>query len=303
MKHIFIINPKAGNKDITQTIIQYLEANAKNITYEYYVTQGVDDALNYVKNYCENHLGENLRFYSCGGDGTLNEIVCGMVGYENVSVACYPSGSGNDFIKVFGNKEDFLNIDALINGNEKKVDIIKVNDRYSLNICNLGFDAVAADNMVRFKKKKFISGKLAYTLGVLFGLFFSLKSHAEVYVDGKKIGNDIFILCTIANGQVYGGGYRCAPNAKVDDGLLDVTLFKPVSRIRLLSLISIYKNGKHLENKRTLPLITYTLGKNVKIIAKKEIIYTRDGEVSHEKEISMEVLPLAINFVLPNNIA
>lgn len=303
MKHIFIINPKAGEKDITPTIQAYLETKRDSLDIETHITTGVNDAQNYVSQCLKAYPQTKIRFYACGGDGTLNEVVNGMIGYPNASVACYPSGSGNDFIKYFPSSYDFLSLDNLINGKEVLVDAFKVNERYTINICNLGFDAVAADNMNRFKKKKGISGKMAYTLGVLYSLFKSIKSKAKVYVDGKQVGGEEFLLCTIANGICYGGGYYCAPNALVDDGLLDITVVKPLSRFKFISFVGVYKKGEHLKNKKVLPLLTYIRGKEVQIIAEKDLIYCMDGEIAYNTKLEITTHPQAIKFIVPINIS
>ena len=106
MKHIFIVNPKSGKKDSTEYISAFLQENHKDLNFEIYNTKGIKDATQYVKNICEN-TQEEITFYACGGDGTLNEVVNGAYGYENKYITVYPCGSGNDFVKVFGKTNHF----------------------------------------------------------------------------------------------------------------------------------------------------------------------------------------------------
>ncbi|MDD4212706.1 MAG: YegS/Rv2252/BmrU family lipid kinase [Bacilli bacterium] len=299
MKHVFIVNPKAGKRDITPDIEAFLHSKSAEFQYDFHVTTDVNDAFQFTQAYCKAYPEEKIRFYACGGDGTLNEVTNGIIGYPNVSLACYPSGSGNDFIKNFGTYQDFLNLDALVQGEEKTIDVFKVNDRYTINICNLGFDAVAADNMTRIKNKRWASGKAAYNLGVFYSLLFSMKSLATISVDGQVIAKDAFLLCTAANGICYGGGYYCAPRASVDDGYLDVMVVKPISRLRFISIIKVYKQGKHLDDPRLQSIITYVRGKKVEIAAPKPIIYCMDGEIAHAPQITMEIVPQAVKFVIP----
>ena len=131
MKHVFVINPAAGKENSYETIKAALEALETHVDYELYVTQGVGDATTYIKNYCETYA-EPVRFYACGGDGTLNEVVSGVVNYPNASLGCYPCGSGNDFVKYYGGKEHFLDVRALIEADEEYVDLMRVGDRYAL---------------------------------------------------------------------------------------------------------------------------------------------------------------------------
>ena len=78
-----------------------------------HVTTDETDACKFSREYSLSHPEEDIRFYSCGGDGTLGEIVNGIVGIKNASVTCFPCGSGNDFVKSLGGKERFLNIEKL----------------------------------------------------------------------------------------------------------------------------------------------------------------------------------------------
>lgn len=85
----------------------------------------------------------------------------------------------------------------------------------------------------------------AYTRGVVNAILTSRYNHIKVTVDGKRINRGYMILCTIANGRRVGGEFNCAPNAKVDDGLIDVCLFRPMSLLRFLMLIPLYRKGEH----------------------------------------------------------
>ena len=98
MKHLFIINPAAGKKESTAK----LEKILSELSFEYEVayTQQAGDARRIAEQAAA--LGEPIRIYACGGDGTLNEVVNGAAGYDHVAVTCVPKGTGNDFLKVFG---------------------------------------------------------------------------------------------------------------------------------------------------------------------------------------------------------
>lgn len=300
MKHVFIINPIAGPSDISGKLTKILEDSYSYLDYEIYITQSVNDAHNYVSKYLEN-TKEEVTFYSCGGDGTLNEVISGAYGFDNARVACYPCGSGNDYIKYYGKCEDFLDLDSLINGTSHKVDLIKVNDHYSINICNLGFDALACLNMIKFKNKKFV-GKNAYTFGVLYSLLFGMKHICKIEVDGKLVKDGNVLLASIANGICYGNGYYCAPDSINDDGLLDICIVKKICRIRFMSIIKKYKNGKYLHDPKYKKIVTYLRGKNVKIIGAKPIAYCVDGEVFTEQKIDISIIEAGINFVIPKKI-
>ena len=112
MKYLFIMNPNAGKgkaKELITKGISELPMREDCILHE---TIGPKDAVTYVRDWCKEHTGEEARFIACGGDGTLNEVINGIMfsGREDVSVTCFPCGSGNDFVKIFGNKEKLLDI-------------------------------------------------------------------------------------------------------------------------------------------------------------------------------------------------
>ncbi|MBE6053154.1 MAG: YegS/Rv2252/BmrU family lipid kinase [Clostridium sartagoforme] len=300
-KHFFIINPEAGKMDVSEKVSNEIEEVFKDINEEYtiYITKGKDDAINFTKKTCENEDG-NLRFYACGGDGTLNEVVNGIVGFQNASVSVIPYGTGNDFINNFTSKHSFYDIKKQIQFDEEEIDLLKVNDKYSVNLCNIGFDAKVADNMIKFKKFPLISGQGAYTLSVFYSLLHKMYSNLDILIDNKELIKGDFLLCVIANGMTYGGGYKGAPLAKINDGLIDVCIFKKVSRFKLLKLINIYKRGEHLGNKEMKQYFIYRQCKSINIKSNNEFTVCIDGEILEEKIIDIALETKAVNFLIPH---
>lgn len=302
MKSIFVINPKAGKKDQTKKISQIVEATLPAGTYEIYVTTGPKDACSFVREYCENHQDEELRFFSCGGDGTLHEVVNGAVGFKHAAVACFPIGSGNDFIKYFGKAEDFLNLDSLIEGTEIVIDLLKFNGNYVVNIFNLGFDADVCNRMIRYKRLPLVSGKGAYILGVIVSFFSKLTNKLEISVDGEEFFSGEGMLCAVANSICYGGGFYCAPYASVTDGLIDVIAVRKLSRFNFVKLIKFYKRGEHLEKEELKDKVFYKQGKVITIKTPNTVNYCVDGEVAQGNEIKIEIVPNALRFILPKTV-
>ena len=109
MKHVFIINPKSGKDDKKEGLLNQLKKYKDKLDYQIYITKSSKDATRYVDEYCKQYK-EDVTFYACGGDGTLNEVVSGAIGHNNAIVSIYPCGSGNDFVKIYGGKEKFSNI-------------------------------------------------------------------------------------------------------------------------------------------------------------------------------------------------
>ncbi len=298
MKHVFIVNPTAGKGDTLASIRKSLDLK-QDFEYEIYVTSKAGDATDYVAKRCE-ETDEDIRFYSCGGDGTLNEVVSGCVGHSNAIVALYPSGSGNDFVKYYGGKDNFLNLDNLIEGTETKIDIIKVGDRYAVNACHFGLDSAVARKMNQVRHKKIIGGKNAYNTGVFYALLTAMKTKCKVIGDGEELNDDKILLCTIANGKYVGGSYLSAPRSKNDDGYLEVCCIKPVAIIKFLRLIKVYKAGTHLDREDLKKYIEYRRCKNVEIIGgQKNFAISLDGEVVEGEKFTVETLEKELRFIIP----
>lgn len=298
MKHVFIVNPTAGKGDTLASIRKSLDQK-QDFDYEIYVTSKAGDATDYVAKRCE-ETDEDIRFYSCGGDGTLNEVASGCVGHSNAIVALYPSGSGNDFVKYYGDKDNFLNLDNLIEGTETKIDIIKVGDRYAVNACHFGLDSAVARKMNQVRHKKIIGGKNAYNTGVFYALLTAMKTKCKVIGDGEELNDDKILLCTIANGKYVGGSYLSAPRSKNDDGYLEVCCIKPVAIIKFLRLIKVYKAGTHLDREDLKKYIEYRRCKNVEIIGgQKNFAISLDGEVVEGERFTVETLEKELRFIIP----
>ncbi|MBQ3235427.1 MAG: YegS/Rv2252/BmrU family lipid kinase [Clostridia bacterium] len=297
MKHVFIINPVAGFENSFLTLSNRLKGFKDKYDITIYVTSSIKDATEYVKDFCKTHDTEDIRFYSCGGDGTLGEVVNGIAGKDNASVTCFPCGSGNDFVKSVGGKERFLDLEKLFNAENKKIDLIKINDEiYSLNALNIGFEARVCRVANRLRGKS----KNPYLRGIINALFTGMKNKIFVEVDGEVLNPDgTLLLCTFANGGYVGGKYNCAPKFKLDDGLIEVCLVKPVSIFTLLKLIKKYEKGEHIDSPKFKKILKYKQAKNIKLYSDKEFDLCVDGEMYSSKEFNIEIKPQLLSFALP----
>lgn len=304
MKHIFVINPSAGTGAKVAALKEKIAALSCDT--EIYETTAHRDAVEFVKSYCQNH-SEEVRFYACGGDGTVKEVAEGIVGCENASMSVCPIGSGNDFVKYFGDADKFSNLEELTASESKKIDTISISadgieDTYSINVCNFGFEAYVAGFMHKIRRTPIIGGKNAYTTGILAALFRAMKTRGKIFADGKLINpKGAFILCTAANGGYVGGGYNCAPRASVDDGWLELCMIKPISIITLVRLIGLYKKGEHLDSPKFAKYITYCRAKKVEVVAQKPFFACLDGEVFETTHLTATVKTGALNFAAPEN--
>ena len=300
MKHIFIVNPAAGKEDATEFVKASVEkAGIEN--YEIYRTTAPLSATSYIKEVLKDEEQE-YRFYSCGGDGTLNEVANGVIGHDNASVTVFPCGSGNDFIKYYGSAEDFSDIKALTTAKNHKIDALKVCGKYAINAVHFGFDTVVLRTMLKVRRKFLIGGNNAYTTGVVTGLLKGMKTYCKLIADGKRIGGDNMLLCTLCNGRYVGGSYKCAPKSLDDDGLIEVCHVNPVSRLKFISLINEYKNGTHLDNPKFEKLVNYVRAKKIKLEADDNFFISIDGELEKIAKCTVEIAEKALNFAVPEKL-
>ena len=294
MKHVFIVNPVSGKGKASlafiPTIEKYIADN--KLDAEIYVTKESRDGLRYVEEVAQK--GEEVRFYSCGGDGTLYEVVNGCYKYPNCQVANIPLGSGNDFCRLFGKN---TNIDDHVNGIPMKLDLIETDGQVAINECAMGLDSEICIRQISYKNLPLVNGELAYTLAA-FGCLAKGKTKNEfrITIDDTEVFEDKYLFCYIGNSRWYGGGYMAAPNAMPNDGLIDCVMVRcDRGPLRLLPLISVYKKGEHLD----LDITTMRRCKKVKIESKKPAAVNVDGECAYVTEKEFKLLEKAITFVVP----
>lgn len=293
---VFIVNPAAGKKHLFEQVFAKIEKYIKSHgNCSALLTKGPNDATIFART--EAKKGDDIRIFACGGDGTLNEVLNGAIGFDNVEIGCIPFGSGNDFIKTFGKKEDFLDINAQVNGFARKVDAIKASDRFALNICSMGMDAKVGANMQLFKKIPFVSGSMSYKLSVLYCLASKISVKLKIQIDSQPEISGNYLFALAANGRYYGGGYMGAPLAEPDDGLLDFIIVKAVSRFKVLDYLSHYKKGTHLQLE---DIVSFYRGKKMTVTSlESSAAINCDGECSKVKQVIFESIPGAVNFILP----
>ena len=297
MHYCFIINAepcKAGNADKIQADINNLK---EEIDYEIYRTTAEKTATVFVKEYCAEHPEEETCFVACGGDGTINEVATGMVGAKNKHLAVLAYGSGNDFIKYYEGK-DFLSVKNLVNGTAHNIDILKVNDdRYSINVCNFGFDSVVASTANKLSRK---GNKNPYRWGIVKAIFCGRFNRIQVKADGEELNpGKRMLLCTLGNNNHVGGEFFCSPRAKNDDGLIEVGYCKTTTLMGFLGLLPIYTAGHHLDDPKASKHFIYRQSKTVDVHSDKLIELCLDGEMLPGHDFHIEVIPQAISFIIP----
>lgn len=300
MKHIFVVNPHAGGQDRSTYIAEQLKNMDSNA--EVYITQGPRDATLFVAERCQTEK-EPLRFYACGGDGTLNEVVSGVMAVGgNAEVGCYPCGSGNDYVKNWP-AADFLNLQAQIEATAQEVDVMRLEvageTRYCVNVMNYGFEAEVCRTIEVVRRWPLLGGKMSYITGILYCLLNKRHNPCRITVDGEAWHSGDMLLGSAANGRYVGGGFKCAPHAVVDDGWLEAQCINAMSITRFLKVIGYYRRGEHQDLAELHDVVHHRRAHTMAFEDEREFCIVVDGELIRCHRVEVECLPKAVKFVVP----
>ena len=299
MKHLFIVNPIAGGKDATAEVRALAEAAFRSRTepWEVYVTRGPRDATKKIRT--EASSGDEIRVYACGGDGTFNECVCGAALQPNVAVCPFPTGTGNDFCRMFGaDGALFRDLNALLDGEIRDIDLIACNGSYSANICSVGIDARIGVNVHKYSSLPLIGGAAGYVVSAVVNAVKGIATQMHIRSGGFDVEGKHSLVCA-CNGRFYGGGFNPSLDAKLDDGLMDVYVVKKVSLFTFARLIKKYATG-HADDYPG--YITHLRTTDLYIDFDREDVINLDGEGIPAQTVSMHLMPKALHLITPKGL-
>jgi diacylglycerol kinase (ATP) len=309
VKHVFIVNPVSGKADASLYLVPKILDAVKQAGVDYAIelTTHGGHAKELAQAYAQRE--EPVRLYACGGDGTLNEVFEGVwrVPGSRAEVASVPCGSGNDFVRNFGEPEDFLNLSDNVAGSAIPIDLMETGRGISAAICSVGIDAEIAYGIPKFRRIPLCGGTMAYNLSIVQRLCSHMGRRLRIELDGK-VFEDEYLIATVCNGSSYGGGYKAAPTADLQDGSLEVVLVGTMGRLRLAKILGQYKVGKHISEGEVVQsmrdVMQYHHAHEVHIVPTdgKPAIVNIDGECGPALDLYARVLPLAARFVLPASI-
>ena len=303
MKYCFVINPAAGKTDSTQELLDRIEHCYKENSTEVltYLTAGVGDATEYVVRMAKEYPDEELWFYACGGDGTLGEVVCGAMAadaQDRIAVGLIPAGTGNDFVRNFTFRDNFFDIEAQLRAEVCPIDLIRCNDRYAINMINVGFDAEVAAKMAQLKRKWWVPSGMAYIAGLVVTLIRKPGVRGRLCADGEELGSCRFLLNTYANGTFCGGGFRSNPKSDPTDGKLDALFVNNIGRLKFISIVGDYKKGTHLVPKFA-SVLTNRKAERIDFFFDRPTNVSVDGEIITVSELHCSIEQGALRFLIP----
>lgn len=247
------------------------------------------------------------KFISIGGDGTINEVVNGFFLQRNevptneLTLAVIPAGSGNDWVKMFNLSKKYSEaVSAITRMNTMVQDICRLDlfeskvrkTRYMINVSGIGFDAVVAGNCNRLKEKG-VRGKWIYLRAGLNGLFLHRAKHYTIRVDDRIFYKGKVFSVALGIGRFCGGGMQQTPNACVDDGLVDITIIKRISKLKIVAHLKKLFDGRIFE----LDEVLHTTAKTISIVCTPNDFVEVDGEVIGETPYTLEIIPASLKVV------
>jgi len=296
-----ILNPVAGKgrtARISQQLISCLQE--KKIPFQLEMTKFSGHATEIAIRMCN----EREIVVVAGGDGTINEVLSGIVGSE-ATLAFLPFGSGNDYNKNIGiPKKIDKAIDAIINGKKKLVDLGKVvywnkhdekKQRYFINTLGLGLDAEIAHETQGIR---FLRGLPLYLTAAVKALYKHSINEYEITSGKTRRKEQAFFIC-IGNGNFEGGGFKLLPNAIINDSQLDICVVGAMPLQKAVLLVPKIMKGRH----EGLNNISMWKSKEIQIQAKNPFVLHGDGEIfeEHTMRIVADLNERQISILVPPN--
>jgi len=292
-KITIISNPTSGKGESLNAAIEIhkiLELNGFEVKIKN--TNGQGDAKNLASEAV--HDGAE-SIIGCGGDGTIHEIINGLStinpGHSKPKLGIMPTGRCNNLAKELklNNNANTL-CQLIIDSKYNSIDLGQVNNTLFATVAALGFDSKVAEYVDAGKHPKFLSGTLSYLYGIFAVLFRFSCPKVSIKGDFGSYSGNIFLVAS-GNTPDYGGDFKITPNAKIDDGTLNICIVKNISKIKALILLPRVFFGTHVNH----PKAIYALSKTLSIRSENSISIWADGEYVGTTPATISILPKTLN--------
>ncbi len=296
MRCLFVINPSSGTKTIQKKLDKMignliLEKTVNHV--DVFYTRKKNDAYN--RCYCLTEKEYDF-LVSVGGDGTVNEIISGLIESEShIPLAILPAGTVNDFashLKLPRTTSSFIKL--IKEMHIQKVDIGKVNNQYFANVIACGMFTDISFQVGKSEKEKF--GPLAYYATGIRELPQQLSTNMHLHITtNEEEFDEEASLFMITNTSQVGGFKGITPEASIEDGLLDLLIIRKCSTTDMIAVLKDYALNNHLNS----PFIKYIQSSHIKIESDTNLIYDIDGEEGTSFPIEVSVEKQKLNLIVP----
>ncbi len=294
-KLLLIFNPNAGSGRAQKTLPLIKDHLTKNQQdFDVLMTDYAGHAQALVS---DTALHQYQAVIACGGDGTLFEVVNGLMAHDaeqRIPLGVVPVGTGNAFSRELGlQPSDWQKgLDIVLKQQTTAIDVAhaqcKDNAFYFINIIGWGFAVDCGQTTMKVKKL----GKISYTLATLWQTIKLKKHPITVTLDGEKREEELVML-EVANSRYTGTSFLIAPDAQIDDGLLDVIMLKKISRPKILSLFPTIYSGQHVHYKE----VETRQVKSITIETHQAMPLMPDGEFIGETPVTISCVPKALQLL------
>ena len=296
-----IVNPVAGANSTRRKwsrIRQLLKRVGLSFDYQY--TEGVGHAIELARA----AASDGYRYLvAVGGDGTVNEVANGILSSTNsttTALGIVSTGTGSDFVRSVGIPRDYTSACSFLTSSRRLLIDVGVVEyqrqgetvkRFFVNAAGVGFDAAVVEATERLPK--YFGGTVPYLAGLVRTLF-RYRNKPIILRIGDKVESARVLNVAVANGCYLGGGMRIAPEASLDDNLLDVVVVGNIGKFELLKALPMVYKGTHVNH----PKVRMEKATHILVESSEPILVYADGELLGEGPASFGVVPAALNIVV-----
>ena len=288
--YLIIYNPISG-RGVAKRNIKKIKSLFDNENIKCSVIES--KSKGHITELCRNTKNYN-NIIIVGGDGTFNEAINGFMknkSINSISVGFIPGGTGNSLMHDLNATSYQTAVNIILKGRTKKIDVLELDffdkKEYSINI--VGWGMVSDINHLA-EKLRFI-GSSRYTIASLYYIFKVHSRKAKIIIDDKEQVSEFLFILNL-NTIHTGKGMKAAPNALLDDGLIDIIILRPsITKFELLNLLPQIYTGKHINSQH----IEYITAKKIEIHPFNNEILNIDGEMKCKTPLSISLLPKRIN--------
>lgn len=294
MRPCFILNPTAGHGRAVQTWRKVESLAQAAGEYGIKVTQ----RPRHGEELAREAVAEGYdRVIVLGGDGTVNEVIQGLV-HTEVPLAVIPTGTGNDWVRTADVPREISKaFEIAYEGRVARHDVGLVHgQRYFMNIAGVGFDAEVSRFMNDHARMvKVIPGTLPSLISIVGTLFRFRGAPMSCIIDGERIEVPKLFLMAVGINQYYGGGMQILPQAEPADGYFDLVWADDLPLADLPSLMGRIYKGQHLDH----PKVQSRRAKRIRVESPQNVAYHLDGDVAGQTPVEFELIPQALSVMLP----